>query len=141
MNDELLQRCFDGDLNDAEMELLFSRMGNDAGLRKDFRSLMSLRNDLQTIRDRMEPLRESTRPIPVSGQILQKPDRPSIRTRFNKKISVSIPVLTMVSILILIGTYSLTRSMTERQQDLQYVYFGEMPAYVVQSANDDMNIN
>lgn len=141
MNDELLQRCFDGDLNDAEMEQLFSRMGNDAGLRKDFRSLMSLRNDLQMIRDRMEPLRESVRPIPVSGHQFQKPDRPSLRSHFNKKISVSIPVLTMVSILILFGTYSITRSMTERKQDMQYVYFGEMPAYVVQSSNDVVNIN
>ena len=141
--EELLQRCFDSDLNDAEMKELFRELGKDAELRKSFRSLQSLRNDLRSITSPQisSLLDERIGKISVSSSAAYDAHRSPMRRMVMKKMSVSIPAMAAVLLILLMGSYFAAVNFFVPQQKTEYVYVVEMPAYVVQSSTSIITNN
>jgi len=133
--EELLQRCFDGDLNDVEMKQLFFEMSTDGSLRKQFRSLQALRKGIQSI-----PLQ----PVPASldkrikslypmSDNRMSPNKSAFRRIVTKKFTLSMPAFAATVLMLLAGSYFAATNIFVPKQKLEYVYVVEMPAYVVQS--------
>ncbi len=134
-NEELLQRCFDGDLSDREMKKLFGDLSIQEKLREQFRAFQRLRNDLQTV---------PVHPVPVSldlriqSVIPQKQMRllqhSSVVKRFvEKRFSVSIPAIAATLLVTFAVCYAAAIMMFTTTPAKEYVYVVELPAYVVKS--------
>ena len=143
-NEELLQRCFDADLNDDEMKNLFLVLGKDGGLRNTFRSLQTLRRDLLSIpAPNISPaLDERIKALNRSSMLRLLPDRPSLKKFAAKKITMSVPALAAALLLMVIGSYFAVSTVeVGPKPETEYVYVVEMPAYVVQSSYQSIKNN
>ena len=143
-NEELLQRCFDGDVNDEEMKNLFVVLCKDGGLRNTFRSLQALRRDLHSIpAPNISPaLDERIKALNRSSMLRLLPDRPSLKKFAAKKITMSVPALAAALLLMVIGSYfAATTVEVAPKPETEYVYVVEMPAYVVQSSYQTIKNN
>ena len=134
-NEELLQRCFDSDLNDDEMESLFSEMSKDKTLRVQFRSLQKLQTELRSIPSPNVPATlderiTSTFVAPRTGMF---PSRSAFQRIYRKKFTLSIPAFAATILLLLAGSYVAAKTIFIPKQKLEYIYVVEMPTYVVQS--------
>lgn len=143
-NEELLQRCFDADLNDEEMKNLFLVLGKDGGLRNTFRSLQTLRRELHSIPAPNVPpeLDERIKALSRYSMLHLLPDRPSLKNFAAKKITMSVPALAAALLLMVIGSYfAATTGEGVPKPETEYVYVVEMPAYVVQSSYQTIKNN
>lgn len=128
-NEELLQRCFDGDLNDDEMKYLFSAMSNDEMLREQFRSLQTLRTVIQSLQSQNVPTtlddrikRMSLTPhgtMPFSESVL--------RRIVGKKFILSIPAIAATVLILLAGSYFVTTKMLVPKAETEFVYIMQLP--------------
>ncbi|MEI7907868.1 MAG: hypothetical protein WCI84_10985 [Bacteroidota bacterium] len=143
-NEELLQRCFDGDVNDEEMKNLFVVLCKDGGLRNTFRSLQMLRRDLHSIPvPNVSPaLDERIKTLNKYSLLRLLPDRPSLKKFTAKKITMSVPAIAAALLLMVIGSYfAATTIEVTPKPETEYVYVVEMPAYVVQSSYQTIKNN
>jgi len=134
-NEELLQRCFDGDLNDDEMKQLFFAMSNDKILRKQFRSFQTLRLGLQSIPLQNVPVKldERIKSLHSVSRDEILPSKSALRRVITKRFTLSVPAFAATILLLLAGSYFAATNIFVRQPKMEYVYVVEMPAYVVQS--------
>ncbi len=127
--DELLQRCFDGDLNDDEMKQLFVEMSIDGSLRKQFQSLQTLRNGLRSIPlpgttgmldDRIKRLHLNTSVRIQSG-------RSFFQRIMNKKFSFSIPAFAAAVLLLIVGGYFTVTKIAAPKTETEFIYIMQLP--------------
>ncbi|MFA6457068.1 MAG: hypothetical protein WCW40_09625 [Bacteroidota bacterium] len=141
--EELLQRCFDNDLDDKELKTLFAEMSKNASLRASFCALQSMRQDLHAIPVPEFPraLDERVRSI-NRGLILRMfPNAVPVHRFVEKKISFSVPAIAASILLLLFGSYYAATRFFVPQPRMEYVYVVEMPAYVVQSSYQEIKNN
>lgn len=135
MTEELLQRCFDLDLNDEEMKKLFSELSKDKELRKTFRLMQSLQNDLRSI---LQPI--------VSSQLDKKVDAMIFSSSFHstsgtqnllhlrtKRWSVSLPAIAATFLLMLTASYLAATTIFAPEPETEYVYVVEMEPIIIRS--------
>lgn len=133
--DDELQRCLDEDLNDDEMRMLFSHLAKDAGLRKDFRALLTLKREMQVI-----PVPAVHSPLPVSPRMFSQ-NRVSLRRTGNtgildmisSRISIRVPIFALIVFAVGIAGYLAAVSVFPVQPKTEYVYVVEMPPVVIHS--------
>lgn len=133
--DDDLQRCFDEDLNDEEMRMLFVHMSNNADARKDFRSLLSLKRELQMVQSPV--LRPST-PSPSSffsqNRVFERQQHPAgILGIISSHISIRVPVFAMIIAAIGIAGYFAAVNVMQSRPKTEYVYVVEMPPVIIRS--------
>ena len=128
-NEELLQRCFDGDLNDDEMKQLFFAMSNDKILRKQFRSFQTLRLGLQSIPLQNVPVKlderiKSLHSVSRDGIL---PSKSALRRVFTKRFTLSVPAFAATVLLLLAGSYFAATNIFVQQPKKEYVYVLQIP--------------
>lgn len=133
--DELVHRCMDNDLDDAELKSLFTAMGKSEQLRNEFRSILQLRQQLQVL---------ESPPIPASldhkiSALSARPKKrwslniPPIRNIIVKRIPVPAFVVVAAALLLLLGSVFAIEYPLLRRPSVQYVYVYELQPVVVQS--------
>lgn len=128
-HEELLQRCFDGDLNDDEMRNLFSAMSNDEMLREQFRSLQMLRNGLQSLQSQIVPaaLDERIKRMSFATQRTMLSGESILRRIMERKFVLSIPAFAATVLLLLAGSYFAATKIQTQQGVTEFVYIMELP--------------
>ncbi|MFZ4621588.1 MAG: hypothetical protein ACOYNS_13590 [Bacteroidota bacterium] len=139
MNDhynDLLQRCLDEDLNDVEMKQLFTRLSSDEQLRKEFRSLTALKNELRRIPDPIPPINSQTisRMNSSDHGSIRNGGRISFNRLITSKTAVRIPVLAALLLAVGLAGYGAMMLMFPNQSRTEYVYVVEMPPVIIQSS-------
>ncbi|MFA6541951.1 MAG: hypothetical protein WCT99_10150 [Bacteroidota bacterium] len=129
-HEELLQRCFDNDLTDTEMEILFRELSINKGLRHEFKDLSLLLDDVREafVIDQPQPNESILRSNATAPYIGGKSP---VRRLITKKITVPIPIAIVIFLLTIIGSIYSVKALTPIQKP-EYVYLMEMPPYVVQ---------
>ncbi len=135
-NNDLLQRCMDDDLNDEEMKHLFATLSSDEQLRKDFRSLAALKNELRRIPDPLPPIytNSGVRKYSADNGSIRKGGRISFNRLITSKISVRIPVIAALLLTMGLAGYGAMMLMFPKQPRTEYVYVVEMPPVIIQSS-------
>ena len=128
-NDELLQRCLDGELNDEEMKQLFFEMSNDEALRKQFRSFQSLRRGLQTIPIPSVPIKldEKIKRLSLTPQIKRSLNKSVMEKVLSKKLSFSMPAFVGTALLLLLGSYFAATKIIPSRAETEFVYIMQLP--------------
>ncbi|MFA6468139.1 MAG: hypothetical protein WCW35_04515 [Bacteroidota bacterium] len=141
--EELLQRCFDNDLDDGELRMLFVELGKNAVLRRSFRAMQLLREDLHSISSPEVPrtLDERIERIGRRSVLRLLPNAAPFKRFAIKKISVSAPAIAASFLLVLFGSYYAATRIFVPVPKMEYVYVVEMPAYVVQSNYQEIKNN
>ncbi len=134
-NDEL-QRCLDEELNDNEMKELFVQMTKDAGLRKDFRSLLALKKEIQRMPDPVNHSQSrSASGIFSTNRLLPgTADRMSPFGIFSTHLSIRVPVFAAILVAVGITGYFTATNLFQSQQKTEYVYVIEMPPVIINSS-------
>ncbi len=134
-DEELLQGFVDNDLNDEEMKNLFLELSTNEVLRKQFRTLQTLRDELHSIPTPNVPatLDVKIKSLSLSSHLRLLPNKSVLRRIVDKKFTLSIPVFAATVLLLLVGSYVAATTIFVQKQKTEYVYVVEMPAYVVQS--------
>lgn len=133
--DELLQRCFDGDLNDEESQMLFTRLSAQRQLREEFRALADLKNNIRGTRSIPFPraLDDRIRPMFARGKRTMAPDALSVRGIFRRRLTIPVPAFAVLILIMIAGILFSLRPETPPQYKTEVIYLSEMPTYVVQS--------
>jgi hypothetical protein len=134
-NEELLQRCFDNDLTDKEMKMLFTALSSSASLRGEFKDLQTLRSELNVLRHPSVPASldrkvESITASAFSGWSL---NRPAFRRVLSRRIPVPAYALLTAAVILIIGSMAFYGQQMLRPSVTHYVYVYEMQPFVVQS--------
>ncbi|MBP6673098.1 MAG: hypothetical protein KA247_08110 [Bacteroidetes bacterium] len=134
--DDELQRCLDEDLNDDEMRMLFSHMAKDAGLRKDFRSLLALKKEIQRMPDPVNHSQSrSASGIFSTNRLLPgTADRLRSSGIFSTHLSIRVPVFAAILVAVGITGYFTATNLFQSQQKTEYVYVIEMPPVIIKSS-------
>jgi hypothetical protein len=132
-SEELLQRCFDGDLNDSEMKELFFEMSNNDELRIQFRSLQTLRRGLQSLRSPNVPqsLDKRINRMNAVPPFANLPGTFGLRQIIAKKFTLSIPAFAAAVLLLLAGSYFAVSKVAAAKTETEFVYIMQLPTVEV----------
>lgn len=134
-SDELLQRCFDNDLNDEEMQILFAELSGTREMRKQFRFLQELKMELRSNTTIQVPssLDERIRSLILTRHRSNLPDASPLRRIISRKFTISVPAFVATVLFLFVGAYFAAANVIKQKTETEYVYIVEMPPYVVQS--------
>ncbi|MDP1677419.1 MAG: hypothetical protein Q8L88_11195 [Bacteroidota bacterium] len=134
-NEELLQRCFDGDLNDDEMKNLFSEMSTDETLRMQFRSFQTLRQGLRStpVHDVPVKLDERIKRLSLTSHVKMLSDKSRLQNFLSKKFSFSMPAFAATVLLLLVGSYFAATIVLAPKAETELVYIMQLPQIEVRA--------
>jgi len=134
-HDEILQRCFDDDLNDDEMKSLFTLLSKNKVLREEYKAMHALRNEFRSGESYRVPahLDDRVNDMIASHRRTFIRNAAPVKRFFARRLSFSVPAFAALIVLMLAGSYVAAATWFKPARLTEYVYVVEMPAYVVQS--------
>ena len=134
-DEELLQRFVDNDLNDEEMKNLFLELSTNEVLRKQFRTLQTLRDELHSIPTPNVPatLDEKIKQLTSVPKIKMLSNKSALRRVVTKKFTLSMPAFAATILLLLVGSYFAATNIFVSKTETEYVYVVEMQPVIIQS--------
>jgi hypothetical protein len=134
-SEELLQRCFDNDLNDTEMRTLFTTLSTSVRLREEFRSFQTMRMQLLALNTAVatSTLDRRIETLPGRPQEFWHAARLPVRRLFSKRIRVPVLAMIVAAAVLLFSSMIAAIQLSSQQPVTQYVYVYELQPVVVQS--------
>jgi anti-sigma factor RsiW len=131
-NEELLQRCFDNDLNDAEMKRLFAALAGSASLREEFSSMQGMQHSLRSVAQYLPSVSLDRRVEQLTSGRRTTAAAP-IRTLFRRTVPLRTVAIAVMLFVFVAGSLLLVLPVSKKEIETQYVYIVQMPPVVVTS--------
>ena len=134
-DEELLQRFVDNDLNDEEMKNLFLELSTNEVLRKQFRTLQTLRDELRSFSSVNVPVTidEKIKQLTSVPKIKMLSNKSALRRVVTKKFTLSMPAFAATILLLLVGSYFAATNIFVSKTETEYVYVVEMQPVIIHS--------